>query len=183
MYYNERLLNGQTDQDAGASISDIYRAGNKFGICDESLMPYDDSDFTTPPSQAAYDQGTTIRAHTYAPIPQIDVNIIGCLHHNQAPVNYGIMVYPSFMAARDGNIPMPGDSEDAEGGHATDIVGYNRTAQPQPCDELQTQIPPMTFVFRNSWGILWGQKGYGFIPFAYVLNRQLASDLWFIRAI
>jgi C1A family cysteine protease len=183
LYYNERLINGQTDQDAGASISDIYRAGNKYGIVDESLMPYDDSDFTTPPSQAAYDAGKALRAHIYAPVPQLLENLIGCLHHGGFPVSIGVSVYQSFMDARDGNIPMPGANEDVLGGHALSLVGYNNTDQAQTVPELPTPIPPKSFVFRNSWGILWGKAGYGFFPFEYVLSPQLASDMWMIRAI
>jgi C1A family cysteine protease len=41
----------------------------------------------------------------------------------------------------------------------------------------------MHFMFRNSWGILWGAKGYGFLPFDYVLSRWLASDFWMIRSV
>lgn len=181
MYYNERLLNGQTDQDAGANISDIYRAGNKYGICDESLMPYSDSDFTTPPSADAYAAGKLIRAHIYAPIPQLVENLVGCLHHGGFPINFGIVVYPSFQANDSGLIPMPGKHEDAEGGHAIGLVGYNQTLDPQVVDGLT--IPARHFVFRNSWGVLWGAKGYGFLPFPYVLSPQLASDFWMIRSI
>jgi C1A family cysteine protease len=183
LYYNERLINGQTNQDAGASISDIYRAGNKYGICDESMMRYDESDFTTPPSQAAYDAATAHRAHIYAPVPQLLENLIGCIHHGGFPVSIGVVVYPSFMAAKGGNIPMPKSSESDIGGHALSLVGYNNTGQPQNVPELPTPIPAKSFVFRNSWSILWGQKGYGFFPFAYMLDSGLSSDFWMIRSI
>jgi len=177
MYYNERLLNGQTNQDAGANISDIYRAGNEYGICDESLMPYSESDFTTPPSAAAYAAGKAMRAHIYAPVPQLVENLIGCIHHGGFPINFGVVVYPSFQSVTNGIIPMPGAKEKVEGGHAIDIVGYNNSATEQ------AGIPPMHFMFRNSWGILWGAKGYGFLPFDYVLSPQLASDFWMIRSV
>jgi C1A family cysteine protease len=189
IYYNERLINGQTDQDAGASISDIYRAGNKYGICPDNLMPYDESDFTTPPPQIAYATAVSHRAHIYAPVPQLLENLIGCLHHGGFPVSIGVSVYQSFMDARDGNIPMPGAKENLLGGHALSLVGYNNTDQPQPCPypmadaEGVITIPPKSFVFRNSWGILWGQKGYGFFPFAYMLDSGLSSDFWMIRSI
>ncbi len=183
LYYNERLINGQTNQDAGASISDIYRAGHQYGICPEKLMPYDESDFTTPPSPAAYDAGKALRAHIYAPLPQLLENLIGCLHHGGFPVSIGVSVYQSFMDAKDGHIPMPGANEKLLGGHALSLVGYNNTDQPQTVAELPRPIPPKSFVFRNSWGILWGQKGYGFFPFAYMLDSGLSSDFWMIRSI
>ena len=32
-------------------------------------------------------------------------------------------------------------------------------------------------LFRNSWGPSWGDKGYGWLPYEYVL-RGLAIDWW-----
>ena len=33
------------------------------------------------------------------------------------------------------------------------------------------------FLIRNSWGTGWGKKGYGWLPYEYVLYRY-ATDFW-----
>jgi C1A family cysteine protease len=36
---------------------------------------------------------------------------------------------------------------------------------------------------RNSWGPAWGQKGYFAMPYSYLTDHRLASDLWTIRSV
>ena len=39
----------------------------------------------------------------------------------------------------------------------------------------------MDFVVRNSWGDSWGDKGYFYMPYAYMTDGKLADDLWTIK--
>ncbi len=54
-------------------------------------------------------------------------------------------------------------------GHAVTCVGYNDYKQ--------------TFIVRNSWGKEWGDKGYFYMPYAYLLDGHLSMDFWCIREI
>jgi C1A family cysteine protease len=89
---------------------------------------------------------------------------------------FGISVYESFMAAQDGTIPMPGPGESLIGGHALLCVGYDNGTQ--------------RFTFRNSWSTNWPEKpaqgiaaGYGTIPYNYLTDGDLASDLWVVQSV
>ena len=87
----------------------------------------------------------------------------------------GISVYESFMsdqATATGIIPMPGANEQLLGGHAIDLVGFN--------DAMLINGVAGAFIFKNSWSNAWGAAGYGFLPYAYVANTNLASDCWAI---
>ena len=52
------------------------------------------------------------------------------------------------------------------GGHAVVCVGYNEFSQ--------------KWIMRNSWGSSWGDKGYFYLPYNYLLNPSLTTDMWTI---
>jgi C1A family cysteine protease len=171
IYFNERLLDGDTDQDAGAEIRDGIKAIVKYGACEESLWPYDVSKFTLKPSMEAYAEAKDHQALQYARVNQTERDIVHALASGH-PVVFGIMVYDSLESdevAANGIVPMPSENEQCQGGHAVLIVGYN----------YDTRM----FKVRNSWGPDWGDKGYFYLPFDYVLSEELAEDFWVVQKI
>jgi C1A family cysteine protease len=67
----------------------------------------------------------------------------------------GFTVFDSFedSASNGGHVPYPKPTESVQGGHAVTIVGY---------DEKKDEGG--SFLFKNSWGPDWGERGYGWIP-------------------
>ena len=55
------------------------------------------------------------------------------------------------------------------GGHAVMAVMYD--------DNLRV------FGCRNSWGDKWGDEGYFYLPYDYILDEKLASDFWIITSV
>jgi C1A family cysteine protease len=175
IYWNERELEGTTDQDAGAQIRDGLLSLVTQGACPETDWPYDGDpstlNFAQRPDAAAYQSAAALEVHEYLRVDNSDLNsilqalVIG-------PVVFGFTVFESFewpSVAQTGNVTLPDPGEAVIGGHAVLAVGYS--------------IPSGHFIVRNSWGTRWGQSGYCTMPFAYLTNPDLATDFWLLRKI
>ena len=169
IYYNERAMEGTVESDAGAMIRDGIKSVAKLGCCPESMWPYDISKFRDKPTASAYGVAATHRAIEYRRVSGLE-GIQACLADGY-PVVFGFTVHEAFESpevAKTGIVPFPKRGERALGGHAVLAVGYD--------------MPSHTLIVRNSWGLLWGQKGYFILPEEYI-TYKLASDFWTIRTI
>lgn len=167
IYYYERLMEGDVDEDNGAQIRDGIKVINQRGVCPESLWPYDISRFAEQPPIQCSVEALKDRAVQYQRVDQDLVAVKSCLASG-LPFVFGVDVYQSFMDAQNGVIPMPASGEALEGGHALLCVGYDGAEQ--------------RFLFRNSWSEQWGNKGYGTIPYDYLISAH-ASDFWQISVV
>lgn len=171
IYYNERLMEGTVNSDAGAQIRNGIKSIGSQGACPETLWPYEESRFADRPPAPCYKIARTHPAVSYNRVPQ-DLGLLkGCLAAGY-PFVLGITVYESFegdQVAQTGIAPLPDASETVLGGHAVMAVGYDDSSQ--------------RFLVRNSWGTDWGMGGYFTIPYAYLTDENLAADFWTIRVV
>jgi len=171
IYYNERVLEHTVNADSGAFIRDGIKSVASQGVCPETEWPYDIAQFTKRPSQKCYTDARKFEALTYQRLFQDLHSMKGCLAEGY-PFVYGFSVYESMMTqevAKTGQVPLPGPTEKMVGGHAVMAVGFDD----------KTRL----FKFRNSWGSGWGQGGYGFIPYSYLTDSNMADDFWTIRTV
>jgi len=169
IYYNERVIEGTVNSDSGAQIRDGIKSVAAQGAPHESLWPYNIAKFTDKPSPASYDDALKHEAASYQRLVQATTQMKGCLAAGN-PFVFGFTVYASFESpevAKTGKVPMPAADEQMLGGHAVMAVGYDDTEQ--------------RFIVRNSWGAGWGLQGYFTMPYAYLLDKNLASDFWTIK--
>ena len=169
IYYNERVIEGTIDEDAGAMLRNGIKSVAKQGAPHEALWPYAIRKFRTKPSAAVYRDGLHHQAIHYQRVPRALDQFKGCLAAGY-PFVFGFSVYESFESravARSGDAPMPDPFEAMIGGHAVLAVGYDDT------DER--------FLLRNSWGAKWGRSGYFTMPYDYLLDADLSDDFWTIR--
>ncbi|MBI5206396.1 MAG: hypothetical protein HY934_01245 [Candidatus Firestonebacteria bacterium] len=80
------------------------------------------------------------------------------------------------QADKNGKIPFPGKGEKIEGGHAIVAVGYDDKMKIKNMDSKGIETTGALLI-RNSWGTGWGDAGYGWLPYEYVL-KGLAQDFW-----
>ncbi|MES2607869.1 MAG: C1 family peptidase [Pseudomonadota bacterium] len=174
IYANERLVEGDINEDSGASLSTGIRTLCEYGVCKEELCPYDDTMVTQIPSEMAYIDALN-RANLddmrLGYIPQSLEVMKYTLSMLQRPFVLGVQIYESFESetvTQTGIIPMPQAGERWRGGHAMLAIGYNDIKQ--------------TFTIRNSWGPKWGHEGNCYLPYKFV-DEKLTSDSWTIRRI
>jgi C1A family cysteine protease len=173
IYWNERYMEGglpNTKQDTGAIIKDGVKSVNKQGACPESMLLYDISKFTKKPSKTCYTNALTHKISSYMRVAR-DLNQMKACLADGFPFIIGFTVYESFesqQVADTGVMSMPGRGEQELGGHAVLVVGFRDSDQ--------------MWIVRNSWSDGWGDKGYFYMPYQYLLRSDLSSDFWTIRS-
>ena len=124
---------------------------------DESLWPYDISQFAVKPPDAAF-----IAAKPHLVLKRSIVTTLDDIKWALADkhlVPFGITIYESFESdavATSGIVPDPQPNEGILGGHEIAIVGHDDARQ--------------MFKVRNSWGNSWGLEGYFWASYKYVMS-------------
>jgi C1A family cysteine protease len=167
-YYTTLTLENTVNEDAGATLRNTMKSVSRYGVCPETLWPYIISRFAIKPSDESYVAAASHKIIEYVSVPH-DQSSIETLLSKNFVIAFGFIVYSSFYAvSRNGMARMPARGERVIGGHAVVLVGYDRSRR--------------LFIVRNSWGSNWGDKGYFYMPYDYVLDRQRAFDFWVINA-
>ena len=182
IYYNERQIENDVADDAGANLSDGIKALASLGVCSEALWPYVDtaadsheqfptgSKPRTKPSDDAYANAKEYIITSYHSVAQ-NLTALKSALASGFPFVFGITVFNSWLSTNPlpTTVPLPTTDDQEAGGHAIICVGYD--------DDTKL------FKFRNSWGTEVGEKGYFYLPYEYAVDPNLASDFWVINSV
>ncbi|NIM50659.1 MAG: cysteine protease [Gemmatimonadales bacterium] len=175
LYKVTRNLLGWTG-DTGAFLRTTMGAMVLFGVPPEKYWPYRIARYDEEPSTFLYAFAENYKAIKYYRLdpPGTDrqtlLTRIKYLIAAHLPCMFGFTVYSSITQAEEsGEIPFPEAGDKRAGGHAVVAVGYE--------DKRKIGTHTGALLIRNSWGEDWGEDGYGYLPYQYVLSG-LAVDWW-----
>jgi hypothetical protein len=153
------------DRDEGFSLFEVVDALRAYGIPLQSTMPNtfgrSIESIEDPPPDIVQAARTHQRVFVHQ-VPGRDnaTRINNIVHALNAgiPVAVGI-AWPHYRTLRNGYLS--GQKPMAGAGHAVTLVGYH-----SPTGRIEDAF----FVFKNSWGVDWGQGGYGTATYGYLNN-------------
>ncbi len=172
MYYNARYVSDPDNiADEGAMISDVIEGLKQYGACTEPTWAFDTDLVNDEPHQDSYDEGAGFLIERAKLVP-VELEAWKTALAQGQPIIFGLSLFSSFDKQRKpGLVPVPSSSEasrEEHSGHAMLCVGYSD--------------PDQVFIVRNSWGTDWGDKGYCYIPYRYMMSADYNDgDCWIIE--
>ncbi len=158
-YFNARRLLKTQKQDTGAMTSQVLQGIDRFGWVAENRHRYNTDKLTERPENDDYKVAVKHKV-VYSKLSQSEADIESSIL-NGKPVIVSFLVYEGFHKLGTKTLKAPLDI-DSNTGHTVLVTGFDDASK--------------TFTFRNSYGLKWGNKGYGKVAYDYLLNPDIGYD-------
>ena len=147
-----------TKEDRGYFILTGTRVARAYGCCEERLFPYPSNNenfsyfFKKKITNKLLKNAQKYRIQISKRLFSLrEIKLALALGR---PVIAGVKWYDTESKIVKGLIEMPKKGKKSRGYHAVTIIGYNEKTK--------------RFQFQNSWGVEWGNEGYGYFPYNYI---------------
>jgi len=171
-------------EDKGANARTAMKALALFGVPPEEYWTYDITKLYEEPPAFCYALASEYKAQEYYRIDAKGIDreiVLQQIKANLAanrPLMFGSILYQGCLdqSMKTGRIPVPCETDTQWFGHTIAAVGYddNITIKNTAPTGIEAKG---AFLINNSWGTSWGDNGYGWLPYEYVL-RPLSNDWW-----
>ncbi|MBW4522833.1 MAG: C1 family peptidase [Scytolyngbya sp. HA4215-MV1] len=174
VYYNARAQMDAVNEDSGTQMYCAIESLIAYGACCEDLWPNDENLISQEPHADAYEQAANFKIMESECV-ETDLNLWRHTLAEGYPIAFALNTFESFDEATHnrGRVPLPKKSDnvrETHGWHAMLCVGYSDK------DRM--------FIVRNSWGSAWGDQGYCYIPYDYVIHPDYnAHDSWIVKSL
>ncbi|MBY3179484.1 C1 family peptidase [Rhizobium leguminosarum] len=172
--------------DTGANTRSVMKALAAIGTVPGEYWPNDASQFDAEPSAFAYALAGRYRSLKYRRLDAKDrpkdvvLRQTKTLLSRNRPVMFGVMAYfgtwQQFVTSD--RLPYPSEGDTLFGAHNIAVMGYDDSITTENAKDPGIKTTG-AFLIKNSYGEEWGDKGYGWIPYDYLLKHQ-SIDWWTI---
>jgi len=186
----------QTDTGSGVYIRQVMGVLKLLGVPPEHYWPYPDpgtlsrprmSDplLDAEPTAVCYSVAADYRVITYRledadQKPEDLLQVVKAHLSARIPFAFDFPLYRLIAhAQRTGRIPFPAIQEDCLTHHAVAAVGYDDTLEIGE-DIKGAAKTRGAILIKNSWSDQWGESGYGWLPYEFVLQRH-TRDFWTLQ--
>ena len=169
LYYQVRKLYDNVSTDDGSSIKDCINILHKDGIVPEFLYPYITSKVFNNPSDFLDRYSRFCKCLGFKNISRKEIKQKLLQDH---PILCGIKLFDSVYSDEVKNTGIIKFSEEYDkilGGHCIILIGFD--------DDKKH------YKFINSWGVSWGDNGFGYLPYDYIKNIKLSNEFYIIKKI
>lgn len=162
LYYQERVIDGDPNDDGGSTGRSSCQAMHNSGVCLESQMPYVPGQYAIPPTPSQVQDALAYISGAYHFLGTV-FDIKSCIASGYCCM-IGFTVYDSFeRIGPDGVMPIPDKAaESVLGGHEVLCYGYNDLTQ--------------HLSILNSWGTSFGDSGSFYMPYVCAADPDILLD-------